>query len=242
MHPPPSRPGVVERVRRFVNARYFTQLVATPRGRGFLLSFLADAEESDEAGVFDALLERVREPRLRAMARRHRDDEVKHAAWLREAAARWGGPSRVPGGLRVVPRIDRHAGGVARAFVDGDAGVLEAYALLQVIEERAVREYPAIVRALRGVDPAGAEVLARVVRDEARHVKYARAIGRAYAPDEGAYRRTLWRYRRAEAIAFEEQGRAFLQHVLERGLLEVRWPERLFWGAMAGRPVAALAG
>src|SRR5205085_1933012 len=113
--------------------------------------------------------------RLQKLVRRHRDDEVRHARILRQASERVGaGPiPAVPPELRVVHRIDRHVGGLASKFASGNAEVMETYLLLQVIEERAVSEFPAIVRALRPIDPEAARDVAGVLRDEARHVKYA---------------------------------------------------------------------
>jgi hypothetical protein len=213
---------------------YLRRLVATPRGRSFLLSFMTDAEESDEKGVFDHLLARVDDPELHKMVRVHRDDETRHAEMLRACVLRQGVPAEpVPRDLRVVDRIDRMLGGLAARFVADERGVMEAYVLLQVIEERAVRQFPGIVRALRPVDPGSADTVARVLRDEERHVRYARAISRRYAPDETTLERTLRRFREVEARAYADHGRAFASAVADRDLLSARGPERLFWRALS---------
>jgi hypothetical protein len=170
------------------------------------------------------------------MVRIHKNDETRHAAILREASARAAAGldiPRVPADLRVILRIDHHVGGFGAAFESGKAGVMDAYALLQVIEERAVKEFPAIVRALGEVDAASAEVIAGVVRDEERHVKYAKAISREFAPDEAALATTLARYRAGEARAFEEHQRAFLRFAVRHDLLDVRGAERMLWRALA---------
>jgi rubrerythrin len=226
--------AAASRVAGWLDHFYLRRLVATPRGRSFLLSFMTDAEESDEAGVFDHLLARVDDPELRKMVRVHRDDETHHAEMLRACVVRQGVPAEpVPAGLRIVARVDRMLGGFAARFVGDERGVMEAYVLLQVIEERAVRQFPGIVRALRPVDPASADTVARVLRDEERHVRYAKAISRRYAPDEATLERTVRRFREIEERAYAEHGRAFAAVVAQRDLLSVRGPERLFWRALS---------
>src|SRR5689334_5563865 len=102
----------------FFDSRFLSRLVATPRGRAFLLSYMADAEESDEAGVFEALLERVDDPALNKLVKRHMDDEAKHAEMLKARVRATGaGMQRVPAELSVVPRLDDMLGGVGKEFV-----------------------------------------------------------------------------------------------------------------------------
>jgi hypothetical protein len=222
--------------RSFVTSLYFDRLARSPRGRSFLLHFLADAEDSDERGVFDALLSRVDDPGLHKMVRIHRDDEVRHAAMLREAAARVGGERvPVPDDLRIVLRIGRYLGFDAAAPLPENIDVMETYALLQVIEERGVREFPAIVRALQRVDTESGSVMASIVRDEERHVKYCKAISKRYAPDPATLELSLARIREAEARAFADHGDAFLRFVVDRDLLDVGPLERRIWRALARR-------
>lgn len=222
--------------RRFVTSLYFNRLARSRRGRSFLLHFLADAEDSDERGVFDALLSRVEDPGLHKMVRIHRDDELRHAAMLREAAARVGGEHvPVPDDLRIVLRIGRYLGLADAAPLPQNIDVMETYALLQVIEERGVREFPAIVRALEPVDPESAAVMASIVRDEERHVKYCKAISKRYAPHPATLERSLARCREAEARAFADHGDAFLRFVVDRDLLDVGPLERRIWRALARR-------
>jgi uncharacterized ferritin-like protein (DUF455 family) len=200
-------------LRDALGALYLRRLLRTPRGRVFMLSFMAYAEEADEKGVFDALLARVDDPELSRLVRVHRDDEVRHALMLRGCLARLGATAEpIPQELRVVERIDRHAGRVAERFVDGATDVMEAYLVLQVIEERGVREFPRIAAAMRPHDPESAAVIDRITRDEERHVKYAKAISARYAPTEALRARTLERLRRAEARAFAEHSRELLTY------------------------------
>jgi rubrerythrin len=219
-----------------LGARYFDKLVATPRGRAFVLRFLQSTEESDEGAVFDMLLSQVNDPEFHKLVRIHRDDEERHAGIFRRAVERlverFGPevePGPVPEELHVVGRLDAHLGGLSESFIAGRAGIMEVYALLLVVEERAVREWPVIVDALRAVDPEAAEDVARVINDERRHVKYARAISRRYAPDAETLERTLAWVRAAEQRAFEENNAAMTRIVLERDLLDVGSIERAFW-------------
>lgn len=221
-----------------IGARFRERLVATPRGRAFLVRFLQSTEESDEAGIFDLLLARVDDPELRKLVRIHRDDEDRHAAIFRGCVERISAasgvrPGPVPDDLRIVARIDELLGGLADPLRSGRLGVMEMYVVLQVIEERAVREWPAIVRALQPVDPDTARAVEGVVRDEQRHVKYARAISRRYAPDEATLERTLTHVREVEAAAYAENADAFLRIVVDRDLLDVGRVERAFWKGLA---------
>src|SRR5260221_9973543 len=90
-----------------LGARYLKRLMSAPRGRAFMLDFMVYAEEADELGLFGALLASVDDPALGELVRRHRDDEQRHAAMLKECVARVGLPARpVPSELRIVERID----------------------------------------------------------------------------------------------------------------------------------------
>jgi len=209
---------------------FIARLVGSARGRAFHLNFMVDAEESDE-GVFDDLLSRADDPEVQKMVRIHRDDERRHGRLLRECVARGGvPPAPVPDELRYVPRIDRIMGGAIAAFrADKGSGIMEVYAMLQVVEERGVKQFPLVEQALRAVDPESAAVVARVIRDEQRHVKYAQAISRRYAPDQTTLEQLLCYFREVEARAFSESSRAYLRFAVEHDLLATGEPEGLFW-------------
>src|ERR1700744_6130846 len=66
---------------------FLSRLVANPRGRGVLWSFMANAEESDE-GAFDELVARADAPEVQKMVRLHRQDEARHGRLLRACVAR----------------------------------------------------------------------------------------------------------------------------------------------------------
>ena len=235
---PPTSSAVTQAARTYdprgsLSQFYLQRLLRTPRGRAFVLSFMVYSEEADEQGVFDALLDRVDDPELRKLVRVHRDDEVRHAGLLRERLAQLGAePEPCPQELRLIEHIDRHCGGCAISFVAGQVGVMHAYLLLQVIEERAVRQFPRIANAMRPMDPQSAAVIDRIALDEQRHVKYAKAISRRYAPDAETLERSLARLRKAEARAFAEHSQAFLCFSVEHNLSEAGVAEQLLWRAL----------
>src|SRR4051812_3612219 len=122
---------------RTLGARFLSRLAASSRGRVFMLKLLLQAEEADEAGIFDHLLSRVDDPELKRIVKRHKSDEERHAQIFRERLAAQSVPAAdVPDPVPVIPFIDKELGGFAGAFIGDEQGVMEAYLLLQVIEER----------------------------------------------------------------------------------------------------------
>jgi rubrerythrin len=215
--------------------RYLDTLVSTPRGRAHILMQASDAEQNGEGEFFTALLERVDDRELQKMIRVHAADEVRHAGMFREAAERQGVPlPEVPQELQLLDRLDAALGGFMDRVIHDRVGVMEAYLLLQVIEERAVTQFAIFEPTFRRVDPKSADVFAAIARDEERHLKYCQAISRRYSPDEFTRARTLRRYRQLEARVFAETGRANMRHILGHDLLEVGWLEKLGWRALAG--------
>jgi tRNA isopentenyl-2-thiomethyl-A-37 hydroxylase MiaE len=173
--------------------------------------------------------------------RKHRDDELRHARLFRDCLARQA-TAPVPRPPSVIQFIDRELGGFMSSFVDNRQTVMEAYVLLQVIEERGVEQYPRFARALAPHDGETARVIEDVVRDEERHVKYAKAISKRYAPDEATLAAALQRFRAAEDRAFREQGNEFLAQAIDADLLAVGRIERAGWRALsslAGRRFVA---
>jgi rubrerythrin len=227
-------PDIFARFSVWIGDRFLDRLVRRPAGRAFLLKFLVDAEEADEKGVFDSLLARVDDPELHKLVRIHRDDETRHATLMRECLARAGvTPAPFPLELRIVPFIENALGNVAERFLANGGGVMEAYLFLQVLEERAVIQYPGFARALHPVDPESARVVAAIAEDEKRHVKYARAISKRYAPDTAILEATLAYYRLAEAKAYAAHGAALVRFAVDHDLLDVGPIERHFWRAFA---------
>jgi hypothetical protein len=250
-------------IRDRLNVSFLRALVRSPEGRRHVLSLVADAEHSGEARVFDAMLAYVgradaegarsgeasrADAQLARTIQKHRDDEIRHEALFRACIARQGvGPFEVPRELRIMDRLDPAVGGFVGRAIDDGRGVMEAYLILQVLEERAVCQFPLFVEAFDEVDPETARVFERVARDEERHLLYCQAIARRYAPDEATLTSTLARFRLAEARVFRKNQAANLQHVLARRYVEgafVRAAWRLVSavaGAVAGLPTTRFA-
>jgi hypothetical protein len=110
---------------------------------------------------------------------------------------------------------------------------MDAYVLLEVVEDRAVEQFPKIAAALEPFDPESARAVRGIWEDEKRHVLYARALNKRYAPSPEVLAGTLAKVRAVEQRAFDENGAAVLKYVLDHDLLEVRFPERLLWRAMS---------
>src|SRR5688572_13661591 len=95
----------------FIGDRFLDRLVATKRGRAFLLSFMASTEEADEGRVFEELVARVDDEKLQRLVARHQADEERHARILKECVARLGYEvDPMPSELRVVERLDNILG------------------------------------------------------------------------------------------------------------------------------------
>ena len=218
----------------FLRNRFFDRLAASPRGRAFIFDFLIDAEEGDEAGVFDQMVAKVQDPELNRMIRRHRDDEVEHAKIFRACRAAQGVPADAAAGPpKIIRYVAAEAGPLFDPAPDDRRTIMESFLLLRVIEERGVEQYPLIARAMEPHDPAGAKRIVDVARDEIRHVKYCKAISKRYAPDETTLARSLIHFRAVEKRAFDTHGRALMIHAIDADLLTVGLAERLFWRALA---------
>ncbi len=209
---------------------YFERLVSSPEGRAHVLATCADAEASDEGALFDRLLTWVEDDDLAKLVKRHQEDELRHAELFMACLARTGVPApKVPEHLKLLKRIDDLLGGVMDQPMKSREDVMRAYLLLQVIEERASTQFGLHVRAYRKVDPKTAEIVEQIAKDEARHLKYCRAISRRYAPDEATLVRELARLREIEGRAFAANSRANMDYVREKGLVKFGPIEGLFW-------------
>jgi len=217
----------------WVSERYMRALARSPRGRAWLLDFLAGAEV-DEYGVFDTLIARVDDPELARLVRRHRDDEIRHYNLLSECVVR--GRVKPPPVLpehSLSARLDEALGGFWSTFQSGRAGVMEAYVILQLLEELSVAIYPQVIAAIAPYDPKTARVIESVLRDEERHVKYARAVSRRYAPDVVTLERTVRETRAVLERVSLEHNLATLRYAVDNDLLETPLVERMFWKAAA---------
>jgi rubrerythrin len=208
---------------------YMTEMLRTPRGQAHLLNQIAEAEESGEARVFDDALAHVDDPKLQKMIELHREDEIRHGLLFRECLARTGvDPGPVPADLKALDRIDRKMGGFFERDIKDGYGVMQAYLILQVIEERAIEQFSMVEPVFRKYDAKTADVFKEVAADEQRHLKYCHAITKRYAPDQTTLERELGRLRQLEAEAHLETEQANTRYAFEHDLLTPGFP-RWLW-------------
>lgn len=220
---------------------FFRKLISSRAGRAHVLNLMMHAEEGDEAGVFDQLQRVVEGPRLQKVIARHQADERKHANMYRACLARTGAPpGPLPSGLMIIRRVAFAAGGAFAAgartkSADGIStreDVMNTYALLLAIEERGVQQFPLIGAEFRRIgDHETADTFDRVTKDEIRHTKYCRAIGRRYASDDLEWQRAIAKYRMIENRAFLQAGLAGIAYAIDKGLA---------WNGPLARVVAAV--
>ncbi len=222
-------------IQKKLTETYLSALLGSQKGRVHLLNQCAEAEASDEGQIFEVLATRVGDPELQRMVRKHQEDELRHAEMFRACVVRNGGtPHSVPAELQLIDRLDKALGGVMALGIADDRGVMEAYVLLQVIEERAITQFQMFEPHLRKVDPQSADVFAAIAKDEERHLRYCHAISKRYAPSEAVREWTLRRYREVEAKAFAANSAANMRYSLTHGLLDANAVERLgWWGVLA---------
>ena len=222
-----------------LNRIYLRKLVSTPAGRAHVLAQTADGEASGEARIFEEVLARARDPELGKLVSRHRDDELRHERLFRERLAATGieGPE-LPDALRFVEQLNRALGGILDRPIHDERGVLDAYCLLQVLEERAVQSFGMFVDAFGAVDPPTARVFAEVLEDERRHLKYCVAVAKRYAASEEQRLEVLAAMREVEARVFQENQLRNMEHTLRRGFMG---GQTLFWRLLQ-RLLTATAG
>ena len=201
----------------WLNHRYMDRLFSSPEGRAHVLAQAADGESSGESAIFTNALAQVDDPELQRVIARHRDDELRHERLFRERLAAQQAPYTLPETLRLVPRVDREAGGVIDRPIHDAAGVVAAYALLQALEERAVFSFTIFVKAMAPHDPESARVIGEILEDEKRHLKYCVAVAKKYAASEDERLAVLQRMRLAEARAFQANQLANMDYSLGKG-------------------------
>lgn len=199
---------------------FMEKLASTPQGRHHVLSQVADAEAAGEGRIFEQTLGRVDDAKLQRMIQRHQADEIRHSELFFARVDATGIPrAPVPPALQHLDRLDAMLGGVLERDITTREGVMEAYVLLQVIEERAITQFAKMREAFALHDPETAAVFDVVQKDEERHLLYCHAVSKKYAPSEEVRLATLERFRRAEAAAFKENQLANVQHVLQNKLI-----------------------
>lgn len=217
-----------------IATRYLDRLFSSAQGRAFFLSSAADAEDSDEVQFFERLRAHVEDAQLQTMIGRHEEDETRHAQLFRAAVRRQGfEPTVIPEHLKLLARVDEAVGGIFDVPITSDRGVMDAYLMLQVIEERALTQFRMFEPIMRTYDAESADLLLEIARDEERHLKYCVAISRQYAPDEEARLQRLQHFRDVEARAFAENTAAHMLYVLDHGLLAASRFEQTGWRMFA---------
>jgi rubrerythrin len=210
--------------------RFVRRLVSTAKGRAHLLNQLADAESNGEADLFERALAHVDDAALRKLIEKHQADEIRHARLFSERRDATGVPTRaVPLHLRLIDRLNAAADGVLDEPIVDRLGVMKAYLMLQVLEERAMRQFPVFEAAFREIDTTTADILVEIMHDEERHLKYCQAIAKRYAPDQATLDDTLANFRAIEAQAFAENSRANLDWVYRRGIFQASAVEKAVW-------------
>jgi rubrerythrin len=230
-------------LRDWMTLRFTRRLLSSPEGRAHVLNQIADAESNGENKVFEHVLAHVDDPSLRKMIEKHQADEIRHAQMFRACLERTGvDPGPVPAHLKLIDRLDRAVGGFFAVPIDGPRGVMEAYLMLQVIEERAVSQFKVFEQAFRDAgDTETADTFAAVAKDEARHLKYCHAISKRYAPNDQVRENTLEQYRRLEARCFSENSGANMEHTFGRGyfqggpVIKGFWKTLTNWQKRSGR-------
>src|SRR5262249_16351037 len=156
-----------------------------------------------DEGAFDHMLSKSDDPAVRKMIARHGEDESRHARELEECIVRQGvDPGPLPRELGYIERLHEATGNVFRevgGILEQRGGIMKLATMLQVVEERGTEQYAEIAKAMRPYDPKTADIIERIVEDEARHIKYARAIALRFAPSHEAYEQAIDEMRALEA-------------------------------------------
>lgn len=215
-----------------VSRAFLASLLASPEGRAYVLTQAAIAEGTDEGAIFDHVAKRVGDPELHRMVKKHAHDEERHAALFFACADRQGVPRpHIPEHLRVLTILDRRLGVFGRPMAS-DRDVMDAYLVLQVIEERAIEQFSMVEPVMRRFDTQTADAILSIAKDEERHLRYCRAISKRYAPSDEERTARLVEFREAEAVAFREHQQASVEYMLTQHVMPAgpTW----FWGNVLG--------
>lgn len=202
-------------------------LLRNPVGKATVLRSLADEEGGNggELDIFAHMLDVIEDDEVKKLVRLHKSDEERHEQLFLAAVRATGAePLPIPNDARLLYRLDAHLGFFTRPIVDR-AGVADAYLLLHVIEERALRQFARDRLAFADVgDAATVRVLDEVSADEERHLRYCEAIARKMLPDDDARGRRLAALRALEAKCFAEVQTLMFARFVDAGLVDgVLW-------------------
>lgn len=128
----------------------------------------------------------------------------------------------------MLDKLNQALGNPLERPITSAEGVMDAYLLLQVLEERAVLQFGKFILAFQDVDPETSAAFVQVRADEERHLLYCHAVSRRYAPSEAMLQERLSELRRVEARIFKENQLANLRYTLAHRLIPGGLT-RLFW-------------
>lgn len=203
-----------DKIRLEIGKRFTRDLLASALGRAYVLTQAAVSEGSDESAVFDRLLPVVDDPQLQKAIATHKADEERHALMFEQCAQRQGvAPIKIPEGMQLLPLLREEIANFD-APIKTHEDIMNTYLVLQVIEERAMEQFTILRDVMLEVDPATAAVMAEIMADEERHLKYCAAITKRYAPSPELLAKQLCSYRDAEARAFRRQQQLVTQQLL----------------------------
>ena len=209
--------SLASQIDKLVRAQIFSQ----PKAKAFALAAYAAAEDSGEGEIFDRAMQHVHEPRFVKMLERHRDDETRHARILRERRDQLRlMVLDVPEHLALVDRLSDAAGGVLDKTFRTDDEVAEAWAMLYVIEERALDEFKRSGEALAGAgDEETSALFFSIRKDEEKHLRYCLAVGHRYDPT--GFDARIAKMRAIELVAYGTISRQWTKHQLDSGYLKL---------------------
>jgi hypothetical protein len=216
---------------------FLDELLSTPRGQATLLKQLAEAEGGDggELDIFEHILEVIDDGEVKKLVRVHKEDEERHEQLFFALMRRSGGePMSLPKSAHLLRRLDAHTGFFSRSITDR-SGVVAAYMLLLVIEERATRQFGRWEAAFRRRgDHEAADTIAAIGKDEERHLKYCEAITKRYSTSEDERQARLAHYRALESKCFDEVQALNLTTLVDNGFVGHTWWTKSLFTFLAG--------
>jgi hypothetical protein len=221
---PPAPLSLPRRLEDWVDRAVRRQISRQPEASAFSLSAYAHAEGASEGAFFERALRRVTEPRLQAIIATHQADELRHERLLHECREALGlARYEVPPHLEWIDRLSDACGGILDRAIDSDLDVAQVYALLFVVEERALWEFEREAVAFRAEgDAATAAVLDAIGSDERRHLRFCATIGERMS-DTATFEALVATMRPIECTVYARQSRAYARHLLGNGYLRLGW-------------------
>lgn len=215
---------------------FLKEMLSTPRGKATLLTQLADAEGGDggELDIFAHILEVLDDDEVQKLVRVHKTDEERHEKLFHERAQAAGtAPFPMPKSAHLLRRLDKQVGFFSKPVTDRRA-VVEAYLLLLVIEERAVKQFTRYrdAFALAGDDET-VKVIDAIAADEERHLRYCHAITKRYSANEEERQERIAFYRALEEQCFDEVQAMNLRLLVDNGFVGHSWWTKILWGRLS---------